>query len=933
MNFPELAARIFREKLQLEQKETLASLFEEPKPKAEAAPGLTAPKPEPTRGFYVGEKPAQLLIDEHLQIEADAVIHDGLLGSLGLVHVLVEGVDAKQQISRLLDEAIFLRHLLIEQAGTTRQIAPYFVEVVFLVPASLAKDGLDAFSAALRELVDASTVINAIGVNLWRGDAVASAALSDESLEQPHVLRRAFSWLLRDVAEWLGPPRPNDLPNPAGAEADGIESLELRNFRVAGRRTFQFPRSRSLHVVHGYNGSGKTATAEALEFALTGTVNRVQPLDGQATPQQQSSHLIDVLRHQGSKGKPKITIKCRSGSGNRLRTRSVTVGDPQRTAENGEPRMLAHAGAFRLNQALADQLMFLGPVSAATTILEAFYPAERARIQMAYAARREVEQTALALPSTLRARFYTEAKLDVAKVQSALAWLSQPSISWETLRDYLPATTEQVRALDGLLGSSFTTVYTSALTVPFEKMQQHLASAIDPDFQKLMRNLAKWNKLATQASELLENLRTLTLEAETDQRPLSQLLTQWLDRAALYDLADREHALLKTIGDVPGYSQHWRLPLLSRLDPISLSRGLPRDRAVSDLLRSGRSREIVLSGLRQERDRARTAYQARQASTETPRTQNGDAPRAVEHDLAILDEAAQLGLFGAAFRDTDWLLSEAVRQTQRDGTVTEVVASGDVVLRIGAAHWTEALRNPLRPVADTLQAIVAQGGTDPEEWASPSSLLLVLQKIAEAVSKLEVAEKGVVDIVNDIFSPTNRLLAPLNELIALLTPQRWTYQDLVLRPSPNENEQRFDPHTGGTSARLILNTAEQNAFALALFLLCARRQPNELKLIVLDDPFQNMDEFTVTGVARGLARLLRLWSQHERQRGESPWQILILIHSIENLDRLRSETSCSIMTLPWSKPLACETDGVTIQTEPLADFQGLQKLSSLITSG
>lgn len=922
MNLPEVLGKILREKLHLEQKETLTSLFESGPVNA-----------EPPRAFFVAKKPAKLLIDGHLKIQADAVIHDRLLGSLGLVHRMPRSVDAKKEISRFLDEAIFLRHLLIEQAGTTREVAPYFVEVVFLLPTNDAKDGLDSFFSALRELVETSTVINAIGVNLWRGDPAVSQTDPAVALEQPHVLRRAFSWLLRDVQHWLGPTTPAETKGVKGADIGGIESLELRNFRVAGKRTFQFSPSRSLHVIHGYNGSGKTATAEALEFALTGTVNRVQLVDLQTTPGQRVLQLIDVLRHQGSKGKPEIVIKYRPDPKEPTTTRNITVGEPERPAaeNNGEWAMLPHPGAFRLNQTLADQLMFHGPVTAATTILEAFFPTDRANIQAAHAARRDVDLATNGLPPTLTARFSTaDGKLDVSKTKAALKWLAEPSIPWETLREYLPVTSEQARSLEGILGSSFTTVYSHPQTLPLEKMQQHLASALDPDFQKLMRNVVSWNKLATQVVELLENLRPLTFEVATDQRPLGQLLTAWLERAVRYDLADRENALLRTIGDAPEHAGRGQLPLLGRLDPASLARVSPR---VSELLRNARGRETILDALRQDRDRARAAYQARQASTETARIQSGDAPRAVEHNFTILDEAAQLGLFGPAFRDTDWLLSEAIRTAQREGTIAEVVASGEVVLRVGAANWTEALRNPLRPVADTLQAVVAQSGANPELWPPPSTLLLNLQKAAEAVNRVELAEQGLVSTVNDLFSPTGRLLAPLNELIALLTPQRWTYQDLVLRPNQNAQEQRFDPHTGETSARLILNTAEQNAFALSLFLLCARLQPNALKLIVLDDPFQNMDEFTVTGVARGLTRLLQLWREHDRQQGVSSWQIIILIHSIENLDRLRSETSCSILTLPWAKPMASESDAVTVQTEPLADFNGLQTLSELITSG
>jgi len=102
---------------------------------------------------------------------------------------------------------------------------------------------------------------------------------------------------------------------------------------------------------------------------------------------------------------------------------------------------------------------------------------------------------------------------------------------------------------------------------------------------------------------------------------------------------------------------------------------------------------------------------------------------------------------------------------------------------------------------------------------------------------------------------------------------------------------------------LRLNTAELNTFALAFFLLSARRVvSNPLRLLVLDDPLQNMDESTVTAVARGLAKLLRLWKILDRAENSMPWQVMLLLHSEEDVERIRQEAPCAVYSLPWLSP-------------------------------
>lgn len=101
------------------------------------------------------------------------------------------------------------------------------------------------------------------------------------------------------------------------------------------------------------------------------------------------------------------------------------------------------------------------------------------------------------------------------------------------------------------------------------------------------------------------------------------------------------------------------------------------------------------------------------------------------------------------------------------------------------------------------------------------------------------------------------------------------------------------------NADLRLNTAELNTLAIVLFLLCAPDQKNALRMLVLDDPFQNMDELTVTTIARGLNRLMAIWKKNSNLE---KWRMTILLHGEENLERLRRECYCKAYFLPWLTP-------------------------------
>ena len=170
----------------------------------------------------------------------------------------------------------------------------------------------------------------------------------------------------------------------------------------------------------------------------------------------------------------------------------------------------------------------------------------------------------------------------------------------------------------------------------------------------------------------------------------------------------------------------------------------------------------------------------------------------------------------------------------------------------------------------------------------------------------------------------------LNELLALFKPAPWAYADVSLsanhRGLTSEQEELGLRTTDNSKADLRLNTAELNTFTLALFLLCAPRLANPLRTLVLDDPMQNMDELTVSAIARGIGKLIRIFPPG--------WQIVALFHAEDDVRRVRDEVPCAVYRLPWlaAAPADPEREIAFEKNESTWMFE-LQTLQGLQSSG
>jgi hypothetical protein len=80
---------------------------------------------------------------------------------------------------------------------------------------------------------------------------------------------------------------------------------------------------------------------------------------------------------------------------------------------------------------------------------------------------------------------------------------------------------------------------------------------------------------------------------------------------------------------------------------------------------------------------------------------------------------------------------------------------------------------------------------------------------------------------------------------------------------------------------------------------------------MFDDPLQNMDELTCTALARGLTKVVRLWTTLDRAE-----ELLLLFHGHDDLARFSSEVGAASYRLPWLSPSASSlTDAVVADAE------------------
>jgi len=891
----------------------------------------------PQVGFVANRK---VRIGNHYDIEPPITIFDPGLGTLAFVEHIKRGEDAAKKAAwAAIERATAVRQILIDEAtreqklrnappspGTPAQpstrVLPLQVEVVLLVSGSNPATEPDGVRTCLTEIARETGYLRLVGVSVL--DWSLHSTLTGD------VLRRAFAWLLKGTSDWFERVDPANATNP-WRNAQAPVTLSLNNYRLAGQRRFRCPGNTWLNLVHGHNGSGKSSIAEALELLLTA---RIQRLDDA-----KEKDYFRIVRHRpfgtsdaqlAQLGSCAVTL---SDDGGEITKIVVEPGkDPGRAGK--KPSAILQTNSFRIDQVFMDKLIRSQSAVRAELFLNAFSPEDASELQSVQKLSEQVRAAWDGLPEHVRRK----AEREVATVGSAANAVTPAAVALSPdqmasfvireLGDLYPPPPAGANATEPAKAALSPAALENLLPIGKSELQQ-IAQIHSPvqervdallavtDVSALPDALARFESaLNVVRASLPLHIADITTVLRVFQEfgswnvgrrgPVGDFeanLRRWLELQALLDLTGRYAEIATSVGEAVARQwipdQHDAL-LASVATPPSLAADLAKRRSeISEQLLDARWR-VEAGG-----DPGTEAL----APSPAP-TRRWLLPTEVE-------SLNRVGVFLKATKSEEPLglrFNRALASGREEG-----LADGRIGRAGGLDNAIEEMLE-MKIACEALQQSSAKSAPSGAEVNQLTSDLVQLSRELQKVSK-ELPENFFYRLAHGDRQEQDALAAAFNELLALMTPARWAYRDIRLRADlPNGSPQLGLQTVEGAPADLLFNTAELNASALVLFLLLAPRLPNDLRLLVLDDPLQNMDELTVITLGRALAKLRTFYPKD--------WTVLAFFHGEENITRIRDEAPCHLYHLPWLQPAAAgET---TIDVVPGDDHTTWQTLSTRV---
>jgi len=826
-------------------------------------------QPEPGRRLRFG---GHLDVMPHLLVYAPPP-H----GVLGLVCLLPAAAgDFVAAARHAVEEAVQLRQLLLEaaEASDPPQRALQ-VELVLLVPSATGDDAQRRLADEFNHIARHTHYVRLIGLNLLpmptRGDIDRAA------------LRRAFCWLLHDTRAWFK----EQLPEPGPPAPPHRWQLRLHDYRMAGERSFGVGDGRGrLHLVHGHNGAGKSSLVEALELLLT---HKVQRLDhGGQSP------YFGAIRHRPrNEPPPSAAARAELELDGEFFARCVIDAAGQ-TFARGAPSV-QRAQSFRIDQAFMNDLVRADGAGRAILFLEAFAPNDNQLLADVREKQDVFEQAWAKLPAALLpATTPDDMALRLRWAQEQLAALTvtrtgAPVLGWLAL---LPMTAAELALLAPVRRGLAEQL--EALAAAPASAAPSLLSHIDGELAALR------DALPAMAADLRLALRVMhefaPWEAAGQVHRGSSFehdLQRWLELMALVDLSRKYGDVVQTLsraaeqGWAPDVADAKALPALPP-DGDGVARVRQRGAELQQELNDARERLRAWQGNDAPRQRARKS-----AKAGTPPSRR-----------YLLSLAEQQGLDRAGA----WLPAAAAPLPLGQWFAQALARNQAVTLADGVIGAPGGLQRPIEQAQALIATIDAVLERPKSAWHSSSAALRRAEAAVKAAAALHEARSRLSGsffqklVEADAGSPqdtrhTQHLLQDaVNELLALATPARWAYSDIGLRTVVQGGRAELGLAAQGTRADLLLNTAELSAFTLVLFLLLAPRVDNPLRVLVLDDPLQNMDEMMVCTLARALASLLSVFPKG--------WSVLAFFHGMDDMERIREEAPAEVYHLPWARPLS-----------------------------
>lgn len=773
-------------------------------------------------------------VEDVLEISSELLIYDPSLMTLGIVF-RAEGDDLEQAVSRSINSACFAVHLLRKAGGEQRQ--PVSVELVAVLDRE--DERRFEFGELLQRFAKRTTFLHAVSINV--------VEYSDGQLVESG-LPRAFAWLLFHTRKRY------EAYSPRGT-AQYVESIELENYRMRGKRVFELDPTARVHLFHGRNGTGKSTLTEALELALTGAVQRLRGHD-----------YLTAIRNRSLDEQSAVKIRIESDGG-------TDEFDVKASGVDPAVQQPIHANAFRLDQTFMTRVVHATALERARILLEAFFPAEAVEYDE-FDQRREVARAAMGLlPSKLHQRWPgTDDEARARAFASDTGWIDDP--------------TRTRSKIDWLAHLGVPVDLMARIARGYPDLEQVLSEWASPD-PKSTEEFSTWaRRIDEMLPGIFESVGDLSEMFEIADSVLRGPLQGWvagtstdgavdfertlndaLEKRALSDILRRRGVLARAVS--LAIQREWDPPLLEALDQDQIGEWAEVDadsllEAAEELARDG---DALMSRLRE----FGAAPTLRVSESAPP-------PQLTRRQVEAFSEVGRF-CFGAESGDLGELVDESTR-TASARTFADLV--------IGDANFVGRLSRVMRECREDLDQLLSI----PEAERSTSEHLMQMEEARRATLRfLESADTVMARFESRIES----LQSPLNELCALFTPARWAYEDINLRSRNDEGRQVFGVELKGrVRADLIFNTAQLNTFSVALFLLCAFEVNSRYRLIVLDDPLQNMDELTVTTLARGMAKLV-----HVLPEG---WRVVMLFHGEDDLERFRHELPAAVYKLEWLTP-------------------------------
>ncbi len=581
-------------------------------------PGRDAlPREAPTPLYLRAPK---LRIAGHFEPEVELLIHDRALGTLAMVQVLDAGEPAtiREQVSRYVDRATYLRHLLLtdrdERGGRDRQIVS--VELVLVHRTDLGDahgDLLYEVGEILRDLALETNCLHAIGVNVLAADGPDFARSG---------LRRAFSWLLHDTRRWFVHLERRRLANGATRGFGRLRAIELDEYRLPGVRTLELAANTRLHLVHGHNGSGKSSLVEALELMLTGSIERLAGI----------SDYERVVRNHWASGPARIVLHPSDPS-------RAPVGFELRGPER-PPASLApgsRAASFRLDQTLMDRLARASDVDRAAELLAAFFADEaevRERWQEAVAA---AEATLSRLPARIRTWLdgCRRERQDLHEVVvEQLAELARDRIGADLLDALLPLPRAQLEPLHAQI-PALAELDARLADQGFIAVDDELLARAEAMFERLVADLDERVATVEAVVRTLERVGRWWQAGDdggfASEAEYAAALDEWLELCALVELGAQQRRVFEIVA--AARADGWDPRRFAQAGGASdlLHRIAEVEPAVIDELRR------TLARLTERRDELARALRRRTEQDAGPQPVAATRVRLDAHEIAQLD--------------------------------------------------------------------------------------------------------------------------------------------------------------------------------------------------------------------------------------------------------------------------------------------------------